>query len=232
MTLQVQSAKTDKLDVEVRKKIENMDVSFGRFDEIETQLKERVRGLDEQLASFEGKLEKSLAKIQSVENEVGRVDRITTALAIATAPGEEADQTRIEAARRGPPPSELGLGVLDALGILQVPTPLGETSTKFGRRTYLLTFSAVVDDTVPSEKARDLLDTIEKVTYTLSESWFNPNVFERTNRSDSFQFSVTVWGRTPVEAKVEFAQGAAPLCWSGTMNLEEEFKFQRAACPS
>ncbi len=121
MTLQVQSAKTDKLDVEVRKKIENMDVSFGRFDEIETQLKERVRGLDEQLASFEGKLEKSLAKIQSVENEVGRVDRITTALAIATAPGEEADQTRIEAARRGPPPSELGLGVLDALEFSRCP---------------------------------------------------------------------------------------------------------------
>ena len=187
------------------------------------KIQSRMAGFGADFARLESGLTATTEKIQTVKDDLGRV----ASAALATAPSQEEDS---RPASKLPPLSELGPGVLDALVIRQVPTRLGKSGTEYGKQTYLLTFSAFVEETVPIKTARALLDSIEKVTYVLSKRWFRPNIRERTNRNNNFQFTVTVWGRTPVEAKAEFVQGAPPVCWSGLMDLEKTIKLNSTPC--
>ncbi len=229
------------LDTEIRERMsitesrmKTFRVKFGdEFANLENGLKSTSEKIERRMAVFstdfanlESELKATKEKIQSVKDDVGRVDRIAASVALAAAPSQNEDRL----ARKLPQLSELGPGVLDALTIRQVPTPLGKPSSGYDKQNYLLTFSAFVEETVPDQTARDLLDSIEKVTYVLSERWFKPNTRERSNRNDNFQFAVTVWGRTPVEAKAEFVQGSPPICWSGLMDLKKTIKLKPKPC--
>ena len=222
-----------KLDTEIRGRMEKTEsrmagfsADFARLESGLTatteKIQSRMAGFGADFARLESGLTATTEKIQTVKDDLGRV----ASAALATAPSQEEDRP----ASKLPPLSELGPGVLDALVIRQVPTRLGKSGTEYGKQTYLLTFSAFVEETVPIKTARALLDSIEKVTYVLSKRWFKPNIRERTNRNNNFQFTVTVWGRTPVEAKAEFVQGAPPVCWSGFMDLEKTIKLNSTPC--
>jgi hypothetical protein len=241
--MEATAAKAEKL-------IARMEGYSTRFGEIESDLHGRMDELtdtvattgDELIASVEGyrkrfsgiesdvygrvdKLgttERELsARMESITDEIALLER-SASVALETAPSQgRGEATSVV---------ELSAANLDAIGVRQVPTPLGEASGQSGRRSYLLTFSVFVADAVPRGEVQALLDSIQMVTYTLAERWFNPNVFARTNRKDNFQFSVTVWGNTEVQARAEFIRGASPVCWEGWMKLDGETTLSQVPC--
>lgn len=225
--MEAQSKRFEELKAKFAAQLESVEGYARRFEEIETHVDGQLATLTETSAAIEGQLKSTQDTLARVTENIERVDQIATTAAYAAATATEDDTTRLSAAR--PSVEELGSNLLDTLGVRQVPTPLARKDQDT-RATYLLTTSVFVDDLIPAETANKLLDSIESVTYTLSERWFKNNVLKRTNRQNNFQFTLTVWGRTTIKAKAEFVGKAPPICWSGLMDLEQETRFKRVDC--
>jgi hypothetical protein len=229
--MEARSKRFDTLETELNNKLETIKAMTARVDAVNSQ----VQTLQADLDKTSGKLNEQMASIETLikttSDKLAEVERIASSLAVDVATASAEDTERIADVRKNPPISELGPGVLDALGVRLVPTKLADTA-KYTRQTYLLTTALFVEPSVPDDKANQLLDAISQVTYTLDERWFSNSEIVRTNRENNFQFTVTVWGVTRVGAKAEFVQGADPICWSSLMSLNNPVEFERVDCDS
>jgi hypothetical protein len=227
--MDARSKRFDTLETELNKKLETIEAMAARVDAVNSRVQAVEADLDKTSARINEQMTSIETLIKATSDKLAEVERIASSLAVDVATASAEDTERLADVRKNPPVSALGANVLDALGVRLVPTKLADTA-KNTRQTYLLTTALYVEPSVPDDQANQLLDAISKVTYSLDERWFsNPDIV-RTNRENNFQFTVTVWGITRVEAKAEFVQGADPICWSNLMSLSGPVEFKRVDC--
>ena len=59
------------------------------------------------------------------------------------------------------------------------------------------------------------IDAVDRVVYTLSERWFNPNKIVRITRNDHYSFSTNVWGSTAIKVEIYLKDKSKPLLRCG-----------------
>lgn len=102
-----------------------------------------------------------------------------------------------------------------------------DTYSSSDKRYYRNIFSVAIgpddDAPIPVSVTACVLEAIESVDYYLSESWFNPNLYQRTDPKANFRFSIKVWGSTNIRAEVHLKGDQATIKTSGRFSTTDKY---------